>query len=99
MTATSGEGLRNAWCKSLPDRSLAALRAAAECLSAGQLRPHGYDYCYLNLLTIFRDRYSPAQLSSIAVCCLRNYLFSGEEFHAYCLAARGRRLLALHYRR
>jgi hypothetical protein len=91
MTATSGEGLRDAWCKSLPDRSMASLRAAAESLSAGQLRPHGYDYCYLNLLTIFRDRYSPRQLSSIAVCCLRNYLFSGEEFHAYCLAARGRR--------
>jgi hypothetical protein len=56
MTATSGEGLRDAWCKSLPDRSMASLRAAAESLSAGQLRPHGYDYCYLNLLTIFRDR-------------------------------------------
>ena len=51
----------------------------------------GYDYCYLNLLTIFRAWYSPGQLSSIAVSCLRNYLYSGEEFHAYCLAARGKR--------
>jgi hypothetical protein len=83
--------VREAWCKSLPDSSLTALRAAAECLSAEQLRPHGYDYCYLNLLTIFRDRYSPAQLASTAVGCLRNYLYSGEEFHAYCLAARGKR--------
>src|SRR5262249_2931460 len=42
-------------------------------------------------LTIFRERYSPAQLASTAVACLRNYLYSGEEFHAYCLAARGKR--------
>ncbi len=91
MTATAGDAVRDTWCRSLPDRSLAALRAAAESLSAGQLRPHGYDYCYLNLLTIFRDSCSPAQLSSIAIACLRNYLYSGEEFHAYCLAARGKR--------
>src|SRR5262249_31147061 len=91
MTATSASAVRDAWCKSLTDSSLAALRAAAECLSAEQLRPHGYHYCYLNLLTIFRERYSPAQLASTAVACLRNYLYSGEEFHAYCLAARGKR--------
>ena len=91
MTAASSHGARDAWCRSLPDSSLAALRAAAESLTADELRPHGYDYCYLNLLTIFRELYSPSQLSSIAVRCLRNYLFSGEEFHAYCLAARGKR--------
>jgi hypothetical protein len=91
MNDPSNNPPRETWCRSLPDRSLTTLREAAESLTIEQLRPHGYDYCFLNLLTIFGSRYSAERLSTIAVRCLRNYLFSGEEFHSYCLAARGKR--------
>jgi hypothetical protein len=87
---SGGQSSRETWCGALPDRSLATLRKAADGLTVEQLRPHGYDYCYLNLLTVLGAGYSTPQLSSLAAECVRSYLYSGEEFHAYCLAARGK---------
>lgn len=91
MKSKSSEDRREPWCASLAGASLATLRATAAELDADKLRRLGYDYCYLNLLTLLGDRYSTEQLYSLTTECMRNHLLSGEEFHAYCLAARGQR--------
>ena len=91
MSDRSSEDPREHWCSSLARTSLAALGAAARELSVAQLRRYGYEYCYLNLLTVFGYRRTTEQLSSFAMECMRNHLFSGEEFRAYYLAARGQR--------
>jgi Bacterial lipid A biosynthesis acyltransferase len=91
MSRLVGQGPREPWCVSLPGTSLATLRSVASALEVEQLKPYGYDYCYLNLLTLFGHCFTNEQLSSLATECMRNHLLGGEEFHAYCLAARGQR--------
>jgi hypothetical protein len=82
---------RQPWTAEFRTASLADFRSKAAQLPVDQLRPYGYDYCYLNLLSIFGDAHTTDEIHSIAGECMRNHLLFGEEFHAYCLAARGQR--------
>jgi hypothetical protein len=82
---------REPWCPSIGDASLATLRSMADALQIDQLKQYGYDYCYLNLLTVFGGRHADEQIESWAMQCTRKHLLWGEEFHAYCLAAWGQR--------
>lgn len=91
MTADSVYDPRIPWSASLRNATLAALRAAASSATVEELRRYGHDYCYVNLLAILGDTKTPEQIRALTGDCMRNHLLFGEEFHAYCLAARGKR--------
>lgn len=91
MTADSVYDPRIPWSASLRNATLAALRAAASAATIEELRRYGHDYCYVNLLAVLGDTRTPEQVRVLTGECMRNHLLFGEEFHAYCLAARGKR--------
>jgi len=91
VTAGSDFDPRIPWSASLRNASLASLRAAASRTTIEELRRYGHDYCYVNLLAVLGDTRTPDQIRALSSDCMRNHLLFGEEFHAYCLAARGKR--------
>jgi hypothetical protein len=91
MTPNPGYDPRIPWSASLRNASLSALRSKAASTSVEELRRYGYDYCRVNLLAVLGDARTPEQIRALAGTCMRNHLLFGEEFHAYCLAARGNR--------
>lgn len=91
MSEHSAYDPRIPWSASLRNPSLAALRAKAASATVEELRRYGHDYCYVNLLAVFGETRTSEQVRALAGDCMRNHLLFGEEFHAYCLAARGKR--------
>jgi hypothetical protein len=91
MTEDSAYDPRLPWSASLRNASLAALRAKSASATVAELRRYGHDYCCVNLLAVLGDTKTPEQIRALAGDCMRRHLLFGEEFHAYCLAARGKR--------
>lgn len=48
-----------------------------------ELRQHGYDYCYLNLLSIFGDTLSLEKIRMLAAECTSMRLRQGSEFYSF----------------
>ena len=91
MTPDSAHDPRIPWSASLRNASLSALRTKAASATVEELRRYGHDYCYVNMLAVLGETRTPEQIRALTANCMRNHLLFGEEFHAYCLAARGKR--------
>lgn len=91
MIPDSAYDPRVPWSASLQNASLSALRTKAASAKVEELRRYGHDYCHVNMLAVLGDAKTPEQIRALTVICMRNHLLFGEEFHAYCLAARGKR--------
>ena len=91
MTAEAAYDPRIPWSASLRNASLSALRTKAASATVDELRRYGHDYCHVNMLAVMGGTKTPKQIRALTVNCMRNHLLFGEEFHAYCLAARGKR--------
>ena len=48
-----------------------------------ELKQHGYDYCYLNLLSIFGDRLPLERIKALAAECTRMRLSQGSDFYSF----------------
>jgi hypothetical protein len=48
-----------------------------------ELKQHGYDYCYLNLLSIFGDKLPLERIRMLAAECTRMRLRQGSEFYTF----------------
>ena len=48
-----------------------------------ELKQHGYDYCYVNLLSIFGDKLPLERIRMLAAECTRMRLRQGSEFYTF----------------
>ncbi len=48
-----------------------------------ELKRHGYDYCYLNLLSIFGDKLPLERIRMLAAECTKMRLIQGSDFYTF----------------
>jgi hypothetical protein len=51
------------------------------------MREHGYEFCYMNLLSILRKQHTPLAIEQIAIRCMHQHLCASVQFREFMRAA------------